>query len=93
MKAFQTVNYIPAPVFMSESRQWARLTSVNYLSPHTKEDLAVAGGVSHQIQNLFVRFAFYQDAIDANELIPGPQTTFFLGCSLGYDGTDVYLME
>lgn len=93
MKAIQAVNYTPALVFMSKACQSAVLTPVNDLPAHWKKHLSVTCCVGHQIQNLFVRFPLYNDAIDAYELISGPQTAFLLRRPLGNDGTDVDLMK
>ncbi len=73
--------------------QSAALTSVNDLPAHWKQHFSIACCVSHQIQNLFVRFPLHSDAIDANELVSGPQTAFLLCRPLGNDGTNVNLMK
>ena len=58
-----------------------------------EHDLAVAGGVGHQLQHLFVGFALDWHAVYTEQLIPGPQAPVLLSRAEWHDGTDVHLWK
>lgn len=61
------------------------------LSAHSQHHLPVAGSVGHELQNLFVRFAFDGNAVNTDELISSPQTPILLCGTQRNDGTNVHL--
>lgn len=61
------------------------------LPAHRQHDLAVAGGVGHQLQHLLVGFALDGHSVDAEQLVPGAQATVLLGGAQRHDGADVHL--
>lgn len=67
------------------------LTSVDDLPAYSQHNLTITGSVGHQIQHLLVRTTFNHHTIDANELIPCPQTTILLCSSTGHNGPNVHL--
>lgn len=66
-------------------------TCVRQLPAHRQHDLAVAGGVGHQLQHLLVGFALDCHSVDAEQLVPGPQAAVLLGGAERHDGADVHL--
>lgn len=66
-------------------------TCVRQLPAHRQHDLAVAGGVGHQLQHLLVGFALDGHSVDAQQLVSSPQAAVLLGGAQRHDGADVDL--
>lgn len=81
--------------FKAGSSSWLLplFTSVDDLPAHSQHDLTVAGCVGHQVQHLLVGTPLHHHAVDADELVPGPQTSVPLRGSVRDDSPDVHLRE
>ncbi len=73
-------------IHSSRVRTW-----IGELSAHSQHHLPVAGSIGHELQNLFVRFAFDGNAVNTDELIPGPQTPVLLCGTQRNNCTNVHL--
>ena len=67
-------------------------TRVCELPADCEHDLAVAGGVGHQLQDLLVGLALHRHAIDAQQLVARTQAAVLLRCAQRHDGANVHLV-